>query len=59
MVMNFCLFSNVNNNMELRKVKLVTLKPTVLVSQFDATDLQPVAKEVEETLIAIMKEAAS
>lgn len=45
--------------MELRKVKLVTLKPTVLVSQFDAADLQPAAREVEETLIAIMKEAAS
>ncbi len=40
------------------KVKLATLKPTVLVSQFNAPDLQPVAKEVEETLIAIMKEAA-
>jgi hypothetical protein len=45
--------------MELRKVKLATLKPTVLVSQFDSADLRPVAKEVEGTLIAIMKEAAS
>lgn len=41
------------------KVKLATLKPTVLVSQFNAPDLQPVAKEVEETLVAIMKEAAT
>ena len=41
------------------KVKLATLKPTVLVSQFNVPDLQPVAKEVEETLIAIMKEAAT
>ncbi len=40
------------------KVKLATLKPTVLVSQFNAPDLEPVAKEVEETLVAIMKEAA-
>ncbi len=40
------------------RVKLATLKPTILVSQFNAPDLQPVAKEVEETLIAIMKEAA-
>ncbi len=40
------------------KVRLATLKPTVLVSQFNAPALQPVAKEVEETLIAIMKEAA-
>ena len=41
------------------KVKLATLKPTALVSQFDAPDLLPVAKEVEETLVAIMKEAAT
>ncbi len=40
------------------KVKLATLKPTILVSQFNAPDLYSVAKEVEETLIAIMKEAA-
>jgi len=40
------------------KVKLATLKPTVLVSQFNAPELEPVAKEVEETLIQIMKEAS-
>ena len=40
------------------KVKLATLKPTVLVSQFNSPDLQPVAKEVEEILIQIMKEAS-
>ncbi len=40
------------------KVKLATLKPTALINQFNAPDLQPVAEEVEETLIAIMKEAA-
>ena len=40
-------------------VKLATLKPTVLVSQFNAPELEPVAKEVEDTLIQIMKEASS
>ena len=45
--------------MEGGKVKLATLRPTALISQFNAPDLQPVAKEVEETLIAIMKEAAT
>lgn len=40
------------------KVKLATLEPTGLVSQFNIPDLQPIAKEVEETLIQIMKEAA-
>jgi uncharacterized protein (DUF302 family) len=41
------------------KVKLATLKPTALVSQFNAPELENVAKEVEETLIQIMKEAAA
>ncbi len=40
------------------KVKLATLKPTALVSQFNAPELQDVAREVEETLIQIMKEAS-
>jgi uncharacterized protein (DUF302 family) len=40
------------------KVKLATLKPTALVSRFNAPDLQPVAREVEGTLIEIMEEAA-
>ncbi len=41
------------------KVKLATLKPTALISQFNVPELQPVAKEVEETLIHIMMEAAA
>lgn len=40
------------------KVKLATLKPTALVSQLNIPDLQPTAKEVEEILILIMKEAS-
>ncbi len=40
------------------KVKLATLKPTALILQFNAPELEPVAKEVEETLIQIMKEAS-
>lgn len=40
------------------KVKLATLRPTALVSQFNVPELQPVAKEVEETLIQIMKKAS-
>lgn len=40
------------------KVKLATLKPTALVSQLNIPDLQPTAKEVEEILIQIMKEAS-
>jgi uncharacterized protein (DUF302 family) len=40
------------------KVKLATLRPTVIVSQFNVPELQHVAKEVEETLIQIMKEAS-
>ncbi len=40
------------------KVKLATLKPTALILQFNAPELEPVAKEVEETLIQIMKESS-
>ncbi len=40
------------------KVKLATLKPTALILQFNAPELESVAKEVEETLIQIMKEAS-
>ena len=40
------------------KVKLAALKPTVLVSQFNIPDLQPIAREVEEILIQIMEEAS-
>ena len=42
-----------------RKVKLTTLKPTALISLFNVPDLQSVAKEVEDTLIQIMMEAAA
>ena len=41
------------------KVKLATLKPTALMLQFNVPELQSVAKEVEETLIRIMREAAA
>ncbi len=41
------------------KVKLATLKPTALISQFDVPELESVAKEVEETLIQIMKKAST
>ena len=40
------------------KDKLATLKPTALIAQFNVPELQPVAKEVEETLIQIMKKAS-
>ncbi len=40
------------------KVILATLKPTDLISLMKMPDLQPVAQEVEETLIQIMKEAS-
>ena len=41
------------------KVKLATLKPTALISQFHIPELEPVAKEVEGTLIQIMKKAST
>ncbi|PKN61569.1 MAG: hypothetical protein CVU57_28865 [Deltaproteobacteria bacterium HGW-Deltaproteobacteria-15] len=41
------------------KVKLATIKPTALISQFNAPELQSVAKEVEDTLVQIMREAAA
>lgn len=40
------------------KVRLATLKPTVLISHFKVPEIQSVAKEVEDILIQIMKEAA-
>ncbi len=40
------------------KTILATLRPTVLITQFEVPGLQDVAREVEETLIAIMREAA-
>ena len=41
------------------KVKLATLKPTALISHYNVPGLQPVAREVEDTLIQIMREAAA
>lgn len=40
------------------KIRLSTLRPTLLLSLFGAPGLQPMAVEVEEALIAIMNEAA-
>jgi uncharacterized protein (DUF302 family) len=41
------------------KTRIATLKPTELISVFHTEQLQGVAREVEETLSAIMKEAAA
>ncbi len=41
------------------KTILATLKPTTLLGMFDVPQLQQVAQEVEDTMIKIMKEAAS
>jgi len=41
------------------KVKLGTLKPTALIAHFNVPELQSVAREVEHTLIQIMREAAA
>ena len=38
--------------------KLSTIRPTALLSLFGNKELAPVAQEVEETIIAMMKEAA-
>ncbi|MBI4830247.1 MAG: DUF302 domain-containing protein [Candidatus Lindowbacteria bacterium] len=40
------------------KVKISTIKPTVQLAAFGRKDLEPVAKEVEDTMIEIMNEAA-
>jgi uncharacterized protein (DUF302 family) len=41
------------------KTILVTLKPTTLLAMFNAPQLKGVAQEVEDTLVKIMREAAS
>ena len=41
------------------KTMLATLKPTTLLAMFNAPQLEGVAQEVEDTIIKIMKEAAS
>ena len=44
---------------EAGKTMLATLKPTTLLAMFNAPQLEGVAQEVEDTIIKIMKEAAS
>ena len=41
------------------KTILATLKPTILLAMFNAPQLEGVAQEVEDTIVKIMKEAAS
>ena len=41
------------------KTVLATLKPTTLLAMFNAPQLKGVAQEVENTIVKIMKEAAS
>jgi uncharacterized protein (DUF302 family) len=41
------------------KTILATLKPTTLLAMFNAPRLEEVAQEVEDTIVKIMKEAAS
>jgi len=38
--------------------KLSTIKPTAMLALFGSKDLEPVAQEVEEVMIAMMNEAA-
>ncbi len=44
---------------EAGKTILATLKPTALLAMFNTPQLDGVAKEVEDTILKIMKEAAS
>jgi len=41
------------------KTILATLKPTTLLAMFNSPQLKDVAQEVEDTILKIMKEAAS
>ena len=41
------------------KAILATLKPTTLLAMFNTPQLEGVAQEVEDTIVKIMKEAAS
>ena len=41
------------------KTILATLKPTMLLAMFNSPQLKGVAQEVEDTIVKIMKEAAS
>ena len=40
------------------KVKMATMKPSMMLGIFDAPDLDPVAAEVETAMMAIMQDAA-
>lgn len=40
------------------KTVLATLRPTVMMALFETVGLEPVAQQVEDAVIAIMKEAA-
>lgn len=40
------------------EVVLATLKPTAMLALFESANLEPVAREVEEAIFAIMQEAA-
>jgi uncharacterized protein (DUF302 family) len=40
------------------KVRIATIKPTEMIAAFHAPDLKSVAREVEQTITAIMREAA-
>ena len=41
------------------KIKIATIRPTLLLNLFDSPDLQTVAKEVEDTLIRIIDAACA
>jgi uncharacterized protein (DUF302 family) len=41
------------------KTILATLKPTILLAMFNTPQLEGVAQDVEDTIVKIMKEAAS
>jgi uncharacterized protein (DUF302 family) len=41
------------------KVVLSTMKPSVMLGMFEVPELEPVAAEVEESMVAIMQEAAT
>lgn len=41
-----------------KQTKLSTIKPTAMLAMYNNPELQPVAEEVEEVIVAMMKEAA-
>jgi uncharacterized protein (DUF302 family) len=54
--LNFCRISIYEEG---GKTILATLKPTTLLAMFNTPQLEAVAQEVEDTIVKIMKEAAS